>query len=39
MEANKQRVTPVPPGQGKTFWVAGEMVMIKARSKNTGGAY
>ena len=29
----------VPPGEGKAFWVAGELVIIKARTEDTGGAY
>jgi quercetin dioxygenase-like cupin family protein len=33
------QVKHVPPGKGKVFWVAGELVEIKARSEDTGGAY
>lgn len=33
------RLIHVPPGEGEAFWVAGELVEIKARSEDTGGAY
>jgi quercetin dioxygenase-like cupin family protein len=33
------RLMHVPPGEGEAFWVAGELVTIKATSEDTGGAY
>jgi quercetin dioxygenase-like cupin family protein len=33
------RLMHVPPGESEAFWVAGELVVIKARSEDTGGAY
>ncbi len=36
----KRSTTYIPPGEGKSFWVAGEeLATIKVRSENTGGAY
>ena len=32
-------VTHVPPGEGRSLWVLGELVTHKTRSEQTGGAY
>jgi quercetin dioxygenase-like cupin family protein len=38
MEKTNQ-VKHIPPGEGRAFWVVGELVMFKATSEDTGGAY
>ena len=36
----KGTTTYIPPGEGKSFWMAGEeLATIKVRSEDTGGAY
>ena len=32
-------VTHVPPGEGRSLWVLGELVTYKTTSERTGGAY
>src|SRR3712207_4186849 len=32
-------VTHVPPGEGRSLWVLGELVTYKTTSEQTGGAY
>jgi mannose-6-phosphate isomerase-like protein (cupin superfamily) len=32
-------VTHVPPGEGRSLWVLGELVTCKTTSEQTGGAY
>jgi quercetin dioxygenase-like cupin family protein len=32
-------VTHVPPGEGRSLWVLGELVTFKTTSEQTGGAY
>ena len=36
---NEQGATLVPPGDGKTLWVADELMTFKASGDDTGGAY
>ncbi len=43
METKEEKVekgaTHVPPGEGRSLWVLGELVTYKTRSEQTGGAY
>ena len=32
-------LTHVPPGEGRSLWVLGELVTYKTTSEQTGGAY
>ena len=32
-------VTHVPPGEGKSVWLVGDMITVKLESEDTGGAY
>jgi mannose-6-phosphate isomerase-like protein (cupin superfamily) len=38
-EEVKTGVTHVPPGEGRSLWVLGELVTYKTTSEQTGGAY
>jgi mannose-6-phosphate isomerase-like protein (cupin superfamily) len=38
-EADGQGVIFVPPGEGRTLWVADELMTFKASARETGGAY
>ena len=38
-EEVKTGVTHVPPGEGRSLWVLGELVTCKTTSEQTGGAY
>jgi quercetin dioxygenase-like cupin family protein len=39
MEVSEHSVTHFPPGQGKAFFAAGELVTLKVAGEDTGGAY
>ncbi len=39
MEAGKRSGKNVPPGAGKTLWVADELMTFKATGEDTAGAY
>ncbi len=38
-EEVERSVTHVPPGEGRSLWVLGELVRYKTTSEQTGGAY
>ena len=38
-EKGERGVTRVPPGEGRSLWVLGEVVTYKTTSEQTGGAY
>lgn len=39
MESERRSVTYVPPGEGRTLWVADELMTFKATGEDTGGRY
>src|ERR671932_1019078 len=34
-----QRGTLVPPGEGESVWLVGDLIEVKLASEDTGGAY
>ncbi|HZG62405.1 MAG TPA: cupin domain-containing protein, partial [Rubrobacteraceae bacterium] len=34
-----QGIAHIPPGEGRSLWVLGELVTCKTTSEKTGGAY
>ena len=38
-EEEVREVTHIPPGEGRSLWVLGELVTYKTTSEQTGGAY
>lgn len=39
METQKQSVTHLPNGEGKTVWMVGDLITFKATGESTGGEY
>ena len=39
MESGEHRANHVPPGEGKMFWVVGDLVTFKIASENVNGAF